>query len=166
MNPSPSLQLQSRRSRGFSLLEAVITIAVIGIMASIVVSAISNASRDAQRIVARQQQTTVQNALNAWVMSQLRVKVSGVDTAQVKSIKTLRDEYNTLYPTTSARFELLKPNASGIGGFLDQSTVDHFAYYTTGTDQLKTAALDLNKQHLQLPNWTTGSFPKVNLAND
>ena len=50
--------------KGFTLTESIITIAIIGVMASLVVGAISNGSRDAQRIVARQQQAALQNDIN------------------------------------------------------------------------------------------------------
>lgn len=149
------------RPGGFTLTEAILTIAIVGIMASLVLSAISNASRDAQRIVARQQQAAVQNALNAWVMSQTRVSGS----SQVKSLNDIRSSYNSV-GTALARFNLLVPSGAGTGGYLDQTTADHFLEYTTNTDRLKTAALDQAKQHLELPNWAAGSFPKVDLVND
>lgn len=152
----------SKRWRGaFTLTEAILTIAIIGIMASLVLSAISNAARDAQRIVSRQQQAAVQNALNAWVMSQTRV----TGTSQIKSLNDIRSYYNSV-GSALARFNLLVPSASGVGGFLDQTTADHFLAYTTNTDRLKTAALDAAKQHLELPNWSAGGFPKVDLVND
>ena len=43
------------------------TIAILGIMATLVVSAFSNAGTDSARIVSRQQQASLQGALNAWV---------------------------------------------------------------------------------------------------
>jgi type II secretory pathway pseudopilin PulG len=63
----------SADSRGFSFVEAIFTIAIIGIMSSLVVAAISNASRDAHRVMARQQQAAVHSALTAWVLAQTRV---------------------------------------------------------------------------------------------
>ena len=132
----------TRRQQGFSFVEAIFTIAIIGIMSSLVVAAISNASRDAHRVMARQQQAAVNSALTAWVMAQTRVG----STAQVRSMESVRTTYNAL-PTTSARFNLLVPNPASPdpsvrAGFLDQTTADHFLDYTTGTDRLKTAAMD------------------------
>lgn len=147
-------------------MEAIFTIAIIGIMSSLVVSAISNASRDAHRVLARQQQGTLQSALTAWVMSQTRMG----NTAQVRGLEDVRTSYNAL-STTSARFNLLIPNASSPdpnlrAGFLDQTTADHFLDYTTGTDRLKTAALENAKQYLTLPTWQSGDFPRVELVNE
>jgi hypothetical protein len=135
-------------------------------MSSLVVAAISNASRDAHRVMARQQQAAVQSALTAWVMAQTRVGA----TAQVRSLENVRSTYNAI-GSTSARFNLLVPNASSPdpsarAGFLDQTTADHFLEYTTSTDKLKTAALENSKQYLTLPNWQTGDFPRVELVSE
>lgn len=75
-----------RHRGGFSFVEAIFTIAIIGIMSSLVVAAISNASRDAHRVMARQQQAAVQSALTAWVMSQTRVGA----TAEIRSLENVR----------------------------------------------------------------------------
>ena len=157
---------QTKGRNGFSFVEAIFTIAIIGIMSSLVVAAISNASRDAHRVMARQQQAAVNSALTAWVMAQTRVG----STAQVRGLESVRTTYNAL-PTTSARFNLLVPNPSSPdpnarAGFLDQTTADHFLDYTTGTDRLKTAAMDNAKQYLSLPTWQSGDFPRVELVNE
>jgi prepilin-type N-terminal cleavage/methylation domain-containing protein len=156
----------TRWQRGFSFVEAIFTIAIIGIMSSLVVAAISNASRDAHRVMARQQQAAVQSALTSWVMAQTRVGA----TAQVRSLENVRSTYITL-GSTLARFNLLVPNPtspdpSARAGFLDQTTADHFLEYTTSTDKLKTAALENSKQYLSLPNWQTGDFPRVELISE
>jgi type II secretory pathway pseudopilin PulG len=163
-----SLQLARRRARlGFSFIEAIFTIAIIGVMSALVVSAISNASRDAHRVMARQQQAAVQSALTAWVMAQGRVG----STAQVRSLENVRTSYNAL-GTTSARFNLLVPNAASPdpnlrAGFIDQTTADHILDYTgSSTDKLKSAALENAKQHLALPTWQSGDFPRVDLVNE
>ncbi|WP_146853449.1 hypothetical protein [Brevifollis gellanilyticus] len=135
-------------------------------MSSLALSAISNSARDASRIVARQQQAAVGEALTAWVMSQTRVGT----TAQMRSLNSLRNQYNALQ-TTSARFNLLVPNVNSTdvnvrNGYLDQSTADHFLDYTTGTDRLHTKALKNGKQYLTLPTWQDGSFPTVDLVTE
>lgn len=156
----------SGRTRGFSFVEAIFTIAIIGIMSSLVVAALSNASRDANRVMARQQQTALNSALTAWVMSQTRVGSS----AQVRSLESVRTTYNAL-GTTSARFNLLVPNPSSSdpnarAGFIDQTTADHFLDYTTSTDRLKSSALENSKQYLTLPTWQSGDFPRVDLVSE
>jgi type II secretory pathway pseudopilin PulG len=149
-------QYATMRRAGFSFIEAILTIAIIGIMGSMIVSAITNASRDAQRIVARQQQASVQAAVNSWVMSQTRDTTTG----QVKSVKSIRDLYNA-QPTSKARFSLLSPSTTGVGGFLDKTTSDHILGYTDNTDRVESSALEAGKQHLELPDWVDGGFPQV-----
>jgi type II secretory pathway pseudopilin PulG len=157
----------NRGSSGFSFIEAIFTVAIIGVMATLVISAISNASRDAHRVMGRQQQSSVQSALTAWVLAQGRVG----STAQVRSLENVRTSYNAL-ATTKARFNLLVPNPTSPdpdlrAGFLDQTTADHILDYTgANTDKLKTAALENAKQHLELNTWQSGDFPRVDLVND
>jgi len=54
---------------GFTLIEMLLVVAVIGILTSLVISAITNSAADARLVIARQQQATVQEALNAWIAS-------------------------------------------------------------------------------------------------
>jgi type II secretory pathway pseudopilin PulG len=155
-----------RAAQAFTFVEAIFTIAIIGIMSALALSTISNGARDANRIVSRQQQAAINEALSAWVMSQTRVG----NTAQVRSLKSLRTEYNALV-TTSARFNLLIPNPSSSdvnvrNGYLDQTTADHFLEFSTGTDRLYSKALKGGSQYLTLPTWQDGSFPTVELVNE
>lgn len=162
-----------KRRAGFSLVEAIFTIAIIGIMASLVISTISNAARDTYRVVARQQQAAVQEALHAWVMSQTRVSgTGGQQTPQVRSLESVRDEYNKLR-VTSARFEKLRPDPTNAdpnkrAGFLDAATFEHFETYSRGlgTDKIKSAALEGTRQYLSLPDWKEHEEPKVELLDD
>lgn len=164
---SGSSRLRSCRASGFSFIEAIFTIAIIGVMATLVISALSNASRDAYRVMGRQQQASVQSALTAWVMAQSRVGSS----AQVRSLEDVRNSYNSL-GTTKARFNLLVPNSASPdpelrAGFLDQTTADHILDYSgANSDKLTTAALENAKQHLELGTWQSGDFPRVDLVND
>ena len=162
-----NLTKYTKSNYGFSLVEAVFAIAIIGIMSALVIGAISNVSLDAHRVMARQQQAAVQNALIAWVMSQSRVG----STSQVRSLESVRTEYNA-QPTTKARFlEFIAPNPSSPVpekrvGFLDQTSSDHFLEYTTNSDRLISAALENSKQYLTLPTWQSDQFPRVELVNE
>lgn len=158
--------IRKQRRSGFSFVEAIFTIAIIGIMSSIVVAAISNASRDAHRVMARQQQASVQSALTAWVMAQMRVSTSS---AQFRSLESVRTYYNS-QASSQLRFKLLVPDLTSPDpnlrvGYLDQTTADHFADYTTNANQLQTAALYNAQQYLSLPDWQSGDFPRVDLVN-
>lgn len=155
----------------FTFVEAVFTIAIIGIMAALAITAISNAARDSYRVVSRQQQAAVQEALNAWIMAQTRVWEGGTTTARIKSLETVRAEYNAL-PNTAARFNKLLPNPQHLdpnqrAGFLDQPTADHFQTYTGGNaEKIKSAALYGGEQYLSMPTWAAGEEPKVELLDE
>jgi type II secretory pathway pseudopilin PulG len=157
----------ARGVRGFSFVEAIFTIAIIGIMSSIVVVALSNASGDAFRTVARNQQTTLQSLLEAALMSKMRDTATG----QRKSIQTVMAEYNAL-PHTKARYSLLLPQPGASNpqervGFLDQTTIDHIEDWTYPlTDRVKTEALDALGQYLVFPDWTAGTTPTVEFRSN
>jgi type II secretory pathway pseudopilin PulG len=153
---------RNRTTRAFSLVEAIFTIAIIGIMSSIVVAAISNASRDANRIVARQQQATLNSALGAWVMGNMRV-VGGANDGQLRSIEDLRGTYNG-QTTTLSRFLLVSPDLGE--GYLDETTRLHFIQNSANSGRLETAALISAKQHITLPTWQSGEFPKALLQDN
>ena len=122
--------------------------------------AISNASRDANRIVARQQQAALQNALNGWVMSQMRNETTG----QLIGLEQIRSAYNAT-PTDKARLLLFVTDQAGKVSYLDEASTKEFLDYTDNTNRVETRGLETSKQHLTLPTWVSGEFPKV-LLND
>ena len=143
---------------GFSLVELLLTIAIMSILTGLLVTAVSNASRDASRVIAKQQASEVQSAVNAWVGSGANAR--DATTGQLKSIESVRGAYNAA-STTSARFNLIK-------SFLDDSIADHFLTYTTNTDKLQSEALVNSKQYLKLEDWAAGgaSYHKVALYSE
>lgn len=151
-----------RRTQAFSLVEAIFTIAIISVMSSIIVAAITNASRDANRIVARQQQATLNGAINAWVMGSMRV-ASGANEGQLRSIEDIRAEYNSQI-SALARLQLIAPAAGS--GYLDESTRAHFVAYTNNAGRIESAALEASNQHLTLPTWNSGEFPQALLQDN
>ncbi len=136
--------LQKAR-RGFTMVEMLIVIAVIGIMSALVISAFSNAAQDTRRVVARQQQAAVQNAVNAWVNSQS-------DQTGMSGAMAL---YNAA-GNSRARLELVRI-------YLDDSSLAHFLSNTTDATQVKSAALKKTGQYLSLDTWAATSYPKVEL---
>ena len=149
-----SVNISRRHAPAFSLVEALLTIAIMGILSSLVVGVVSNASKDASRMMARQQQTAVQSAVDAWVSSQQR----DISTGQVRSLESIRADYNSR-STSLARFNLAAV-------YLDDATSYHFTSSTTNSANIKSDALAAAGQHLELPNWDSGSYAKVNLVND
>jgi len=136
---------QSTARRAFTLVEMLIVIAVIGIMSALVISAFSNAAQDTRRVVARQQQAAVQNAVNAWVNS----------ISQQQGLAQTRNLYN-LAGTSKGRLQLVK-------AYLDDSTLSHFLTNTTNNNEVKSTALSKTSQYLLLDTWNANSYPKVEL---
>lgn len=127
------------------MVEMLIVIAVIGIMSALVISAFSNAAQDTRRVVARQQQAAVQNAVNAWVNN----------VSQTQGLAQARTLYN-LGGTSLGRLTLVRT-------YLDDATFSHFSQSTKVNNEVKSAALAKTGQYLLLDAWNTNSYPKVEL---
>ncbi len=135
-----------RRSLGFTLIEALIVVSILGVLAALAVAAFSNAAQDARRVIARQQQAEVQNALNAWVTSY---------TARPSvSLKDARDVY------AAASGDLAKYDKAS--AYLDKSTDTHFRNNSTASDVMSNAMKKLGLQ-LEFPAWDSTNTPEVEL---
>ncbi|MBL9156171.1 MAG: type II secretion system protein [Verrucomicrobiales bacterium] len=135
----------SQAPRAFTMVEMLIVIAVIGIMSALVISAFSNAAQDTRRVVARQQQAAVQNAVNAWVNS----------ISQTQGLAQARNLYN-LAGTSKGRLQLVQ-------AYIDAASLSHFLSNTTNNNEVKSAALAKTNQYLLLDTWNAASYPKVEL---
>lgn len=136
--------------RAFSLIEMLLVIAIIAIMASLVISAFSNAAGDTRKILVRQQQATVQQAVHSWVARES----SGADTnGRSRTLESARAVYNNK-ESGLARLDLVK-------GYLDDATFEDFSANTASDDEVRTDAMAKTSNYLQLPAWTTNSYPKV-----
>ena len=118
-------------------------------MAALVISAFSNAAQDTRRVVSRQQQAAVQNAVNAWVAATI-----DYDT----TVAEARTTYNNA-TTSLGRLNL-------VSRFLDDATFEHLDQSTSNNQKVQSGALSKTSQHLSLPDWTGGSYPKVILSSD
>ena len=146
MKKGESKAHRPRNRSGFTLVEMLIVISVIAIMASLVISAFSNAAQDTRRVVARQQQAAVQSAVNAWITAQ---------SSGTGSLAAAKTAYNNA-GTSLARLNL-------VAGYLEDGTIAHFRTNTTNTDTVLSEALKKTNQHLELPAWSAASYPKVEL---
>ncbi|MCC6883994.1 MAG: type II secretion system protein [Verrucomicrobiales bacterium] len=140
----------------FSLIEMLIVISIISIMATLVISSFSSASNDTRRVLGRQQQAALQNAVNAWVSATSVGNVPG--SQKPASLEYARGIYNAT-GTPQARLLLVQ-------GYLDAATFQHFSETTTNSAKVQTDALKKLNQYIDLPSWTYGSYPQVNLITE
>jgi len=130
------------RWSGFSLVELLIVIAVIGILSALIISAISNATDDSRFAVARQQQVVLQEALNSWIAAQSSVA-----------------EAQSIYATNGNKLSLITSylrNESPGGGVL----------FSNNGGAVSSEILDKVDKRLQFSGWTTNAYPSIILTNE
>lgn len=144
MAPSRSFRLAA-----FTFLELIIVIAVIGIMSALAISAFSNGASDAREVVARQQQATLQSAINAWASAQLSGRLT---------VAELRSTYNAV-KGSEARLALVRD-------YLDDVSYEHFVAESgrSEEDRVESSATRRLGWYIALPDWDEGGYPKVDLV--
>jgi prepilin-type N-terminal cleavage/methylation domain-containing protein len=129
--------------RGFTLIELLLVIAIIGILSTLIITTVSNATVDARTVVARQQQVTLQDALNAWVAA----SATGTNTLQ---------NARTAYASASTALTKL----ALLTNYLHPETYNHLVTYSTST-QVKSDAMTKIGVYLQFSAWGTTNYPIV-----
>ncbi|MDD5200209.1 MAG: type II secretion system protein [Terrimicrobiaceae bacterium] len=134
--------------RAFTLVELLLVIAIIAIMASLVISAFSNAAADSREVLVRQQQAVVQEAINSWLSHK---------SAAPSSLSSAKSAYAV--PTTGkARLDL-------VAGYLDDTTYAHLVANTSNDNQVRSDAMIKTGQYLEISAWDDSHpYPKVNLV--
>lgn len=145
MDGTREMRTRAATRGGFTLVELLLVIAVIGIMSALIISSVTNAARDSRLVVARQQQAVLQEALNAWITA-----ASG----GTNSLLAARTAYNSA-GSASAKLELLRD-------YLQPSTYDQFSQNSSGgsvqTDAMKTANVSLG-----FSAWSGSAYPTVEM---
>lgn len=169
--------------QAFSLVEVLLVLAIISIMAALVINAFSNASQDARNVMARQQQATLQSAVNNWASGQIggyEAPDAGNPTQLYqRTVTYVRNKYNfadnywTSTPTNPrksrtdggvvGRLELIKD-------YLDEDTFQHLSDNSPSDKaKVQSGAMYKTGQHIELSTWATPSasnrnpYPKVDL---
>lgn len=132
------------KKSGFTLIELLLVIAIIGIMSALIITTVTNASADARRTLAYQQQVTLQDALNSWIAAQ---------SSGTNMLQNARDTYNAA-TTAAAWLNLLSNN------YLHDSTYRHLMSNSSGT-QIKSEAMVKSGISLKFTPWTATNYPTV-----
>ena len=150
MNTTFQLSPTTRR-QAFTLVEAIIVIAIMGIMSSLIVSAVTNAAKDTRRVMVRQQQSALQSAIYAWVGGQSRDTTTG----QVMGASAVQGIWNAGGMSNFARLQL-------VDDYLDAATASDFVLGSTSNgDHIQTTAMKEDGSYLELPAWATGTGPTI-----
>lgn len=128
------------RKGGFTLVELLIVISIIGIIAGMVIASYSNASQDSRRVVASQQQVVLQSALDNWIAGQT-------------NLSTAQSSYNAA-TNSAGRLAL-------ISAYLDDTTAAQFTNNASG--QLQSTVMEQTDQYVTFGDWADGSYPHVTI---
>jgi prepilin-type N-terminal cleavage/methylation domain-containing protein len=141
----------------FTLVEMLLVIGIISVLAAMVISNFAGSAQDTRRIVARQQQAVVNEALHAWVNKVTSTVPSGGTRKLTISEAMALYNYKTgsTVNKVSERFALFR-------GYLDPASSAHFTSDDT-TGRLTSDALTQAGQYLTLPDWAAAGYPSVNL---
>lgn len=138
--------MNGKSEKAFTLIEMLLVVAIIGVMSSLIIAAITNSAADARLVMARQQQAVVQEALNAWISAQ------SVGTQGIQSAKTL-------YAAQSNALAKL----GMLSNYLDAGTYEHFTNNTTNAATVQSDAMAKIGVSLTFSAWSTNSYPRVNM---
>jgi hypothetical protein len=109
-----------------------------------VVSYFSNASVDSARVVSRQQQATINSAVQQWIAS------------QKGSIGSIKAAYNG----NSNKIDLIKP-------YIASHMYDHFVEFGSSGSSISSEALQISQANISLPDWgANADEPEINLTNN
>ena len=135
---NPATLPQPRRA-GFSLLEMLVTVAIVGTIAILVVPSISSMRGSSSIQIARQQQAELQTALGSWI-STASAGPGGLAAAR------------TAYNGAGNKLSLLQ-------NYLQPST---YAMFTGGSGGVTSKALQEAGASLQFSAWGVDNSPSVN----
>lgn len=169
---------------GFSLVELLLVLGIISIMAAIVINSFSNAAQDSRNVVTRQQQATLQSAVNNWVAGQIggyeRPDPNNPNLVIERTVSYVRNKYNygANYWTDAPGLPRNSRTLGGVVGrldlirdYLDEDTYEHFMNSSSqfNSNKILSGAMQKTGQYLTLSAWVNpnannkNTYPKVEL---
>ncbi len=174
----------SASDKAFSLVELLLVLAIISIMAALVINSFSNAAQDSRNVMARQQQATLQSAINNWISGQ----VGGFESPDPnnplrryeRTVGYVRNKYNYAgdYWTDSPTSPRASRSNRGVIGrlelikdYLDDDTYRHLSDSSPVADfnRIQSGAMAKTGQYIELSVWSPpgegkrSPYPKVEL---
>jgi prepilin-type N-terminal cleavage/methylation domain-containing protein len=141
MSPPTQILPAPDHRDAFSLVELLVVIGVIGLLSALIITYITNATRESRLVIARQQQVVLQEALNAWI-------------ASTDSLGDARAAYST---NGGTMLSLLNPYLKNT---LDTRTNAMF-YEEAGS--ISSEILDKINRQLSFSPWDETNFPVIEL---
>lgn len=135
----PDVQYKANRQSGFSFLESLVVVAMLGVLAGLLISYVSPLRETTSIQVARQQQAELQTALGAWVAAA---------SAGSGGLAAARGSYNS----AGSKLGLLQ-------SYLQPST---YAALSGNGSGVSSAALSKAGASLQFSSWGVDNAPSVN----
>lgn len=133
-----------KHKSGFSLIEILVVVAIIGILSALLVPYFSPMRGAASQQIARQQQAELQTALGNWIAAQSSSAQGGLAAA--------RETYNA---AGGSKLQLLQ-------NYLQVAT---YASLSGNGDMVTSTALDNAGAYLQFSEWTVGGQATVQWIN-
>lgn len=131
----------TRPPKAFSLVEALLVVAVIAILSALIIPTLTPILRSSNESVARQQQAELQTALSNWISS--ASSTGGLAAAR------------SIYNATEDKLTLLQ-------NYLQTAT---FANLQASGNSVTSAALTASGASLQFSSWTVGESPSIVWVN-
>jgi|TARA_B110001454_G_C12686425_1_gene420370 prepilin-type N-terminal cleavage/methylation domain-containing protein len=174
----------SLSAKAFSLVELLLVLAIISIMAALVINSFSNAAQDSRNVMARQQQATLQSAINNWISGQVggfeSPDPSNPSRRYERTVGYVRNKYNyaSNYWTESPSHPRGSRSNQGVIGrlelikdYLDDGTYSHLADSspTSNFNRIQSSAMAKTGQYIELSAWSSPAaekrtpYPKVEL---
>jgi type II secretory pathway pseudopilin PulG len=138
-NKTSGIRIDKRTNCALSLVEILISIAVVGIIATLLIPYVSSTKRSANEAVGRQQQAELQAALGSWIVAQ---------SSGPGGLASTRALYNG---ASGPKLQLLR-------NYLQQDT---YSSLQGEGNNVTSAALDSVNARLQFSDWLAEGQPAV-----